>query len=218
MSRICISETAERFGVRENRINNGAISYAQELAKYISDPSTIRARTMNYWGHAPTLEACAKFREQHERERAGFKAILPDATPCDQKPFRVTMLCGPAPVERVRAERPVLCDDVPEPEPEPLWTPPDPLPLLPRDIITTIAAAFGRTYEDVTGPRRGLFIMPTRNTCYYVLRQRGMSLPKIGSFLGGRDHTAVRNGILNFEHNATPKMREVAAAFAKRDA
>lgn len=40
-------------------------SYAARLARYISDPSTIRVRTLQQWGRAPSLERCRALREKH---------------------------------------------------------------------------------------------------------------------------------------------------------
>lgn len=42
-------------------------AYASKLARYIADPSTIRARTMEFWGRAPSLERCRVLREKHSK-------------------------------------------------------------------------------------------------------------------------------------------------------
>lgn len=45
------------------------ISYAAQLASYISDPSTIRARVLDEYGRAPTIEQCRNLRAQKVREK-----------------------------------------------------------------------------------------------------------------------------------------------------
>lgn len=40
-------------------------AYASNLARYISDPSTIRARTIEWWGRAPSVERCKALRAKH---------------------------------------------------------------------------------------------------------------------------------------------------------
>ena len=44
-------------------------AYAARLAAYISDPKTIRVRTLEYYGRAPSVEQCAKLRAKAEYER-----------------------------------------------------------------------------------------------------------------------------------------------------
>ncbi len=40
-------------------------AYASNLARYISNPSTIRARTLEWWGRAPSVERCKALRDKH---------------------------------------------------------------------------------------------------------------------------------------------------------
>ena len=44
-------------------------SYAARLATYISDPSTIRARTLEYFGRAPSVEQCRNLRNVEVNKR-----------------------------------------------------------------------------------------------------------------------------------------------------
>jgi|GEM_PF-6302440 len=48
-------------------------AYAARLARYISDPSTIRARTLDQWGHAPSKEQCASLRAEAIKDRQEYR-------------------------------------------------------------------------------------------------------------------------------------------------
>jgi chromosomal replication initiation ATPase DnaA len=60
--------------------------------------------------------------------------------------------------------------------------------------------------EHLTTPRRGQLFARPRHVFMWSARRAcsGYSLPKIGKYLGGRDHTTVMHGC----HNATKVMRE----------
>lgn len=49
--------------------NLSPTSYAARLATYISDPSTIRARTLDYFGRAPSLDQCRNLRNVEVNKR-----------------------------------------------------------------------------------------------------------------------------------------------------
>lgn len=68
------------------------------------------------------------------------------------------------------------------------------------DIISEVANQFGIHKRDIVGPSRFGFLMPARFALYKVLRERGMSLPAIGRWCGGRDHTTIRYGIFRAEY------------------
>ncbi len=52
------------------------LTYAQRLASYIRDPSTIRARTLDEFGRAPSLGECANLRARYERREQREKRTL----------------------------------------------------------------------------------------------------------------------------------------------
>ena len=61
------------------------LRYAARIARYIADPSTIRARTANYYGPSrrrewPTIEQCRAYREQYNREREKFRELAENRT------------------------------------------------------------------------------------------------------------------------------------------
>lgn len=47
--------------------------YARRLASYISNPETIRLRTMQFWGRAPGIEKCAELRADALKGRDAFR-------------------------------------------------------------------------------------------------------------------------------------------------
>lgn len=49
--------------------------YAASIARYISAPSTIRARTIDAWGRAPSHDDCAKLRAEAMQENAAYQRL-----------------------------------------------------------------------------------------------------------------------------------------------
>ena len=59
-----------------------------------------------------------------------------------------------------------------------------------------MAETFGLTPADLTGRRRTADIARARQIAMYLLREEnGLSLPSIGEYLGGRDHSTVSHGV-----------------------
>jgi hypothetical protein len=53
--------------------------YAQHIAKHIKDPSTIRVRTLEHWGRAPSIEQCRAIRQRIEQaNRKDWLNLAPD--------------------------------------------------------------------------------------------------------------------------------------------
>lgn len=71
--------------------------------------------------------------------------------------------------------------------------------LNPDQIINTVAWWYGVTIEEIKSPRRPDSILPARYSCYTLLYERGLSYKKVGSIIGGRDHSTVLDGIKRFE-------------------
>ena len=69
-------------------------------------------------------------------------------------------------------------------------------PLTPDDIMRAVAARFGFTDEELTGPSRRAPLVLARQIGMYQCRElTSLSLPKIGALFGGRDHTTVMYAI-----------------------
>ena len=64
--------------------------------------------------------------------------------------------------------------------------------LTPAYVVDVVADFFGTTKENLTGKNRSRDVALPRQVAMYLLREDGgVSLPRIGQELGGRDHTTV---------------------------
>lgn len=76
-------------------------------------------------------------------------------------------------------------------------------PCSPVRTLELTAAHFGLTVADFTGRRRTAEIALARQVAMYLLRaENGLSLPAIGTMLGGRDHSTVSHGVEKIAHEA----------------
>ena len=65
----------------------------------------------------------------------------------------------------------------------------------PSDVVNAVSHFFGLNREDLTGKNRSRDVVLPRQVAMYLLREEGgVSLPRIGQELGGRDHTTVMYG------------------------
>lgn len=178
-------------------------AYARRLASYIRDASTIRARTLDMFGHAPSLDSIRGMVEFEQRERKarsehyyGGTGLIDD----DGRPWKPRSLVQPLPSKRVYVLEPQPTPG--EAEPLPL---PETLPALfsPAEIIESVAKAYGQTKADMMSRVRTRRIAHVRSAVCYVLKQRGNSFPQIGRWLGGRDHSTIIDACERFEDRAT---------------
>jgi len=66
-------------------------------------------------------------------------------------------------------------------------------------IAMRICKATGYALADVKSDRRKQDVVLIRQAImYWIARLSGKSLPEIGGYLGGRDHTTVLHGIRNY--------------------
>jgi len=69
---------------------------------------------------------------------------------------------------------------------------PQPADLKPDDVLDAVSRAFGVSNDRLLGRERTREIALPRQIAMYLLRKEGgISLPQIGEFIGGRDHTTV---------------------------
>jgi chromosomal replication initiator protein len=69
-------------------------------------------------------------------------------------------------------------------------------PVSPARILAATAEAFSLSIADLEGPRRHQPLARARQIAMYIVRETtDLSLPKIGTIFGGRDHTTVLHGI-----------------------
>jgi chromosomal replication initiator protein len=65
----------------------------------------------------------------------------------------------------------------------------------PEEVIDTVARTFGITVDSMLGRGRSRKVALPRQIAMYLLRvESNISLPQIGEYLGGRDHTTVMYG------------------------
>jgi chromosomal replication initiator protein len=65
----------------------------------------------------------------------------------------------------------------------------------PDQIVNVVAKTFGLTMERILGRDRSREVALPRQIAMYLLREdANISLPQIGTTLGGRDHTTVMYG------------------------
>lgn len=65
----------------------------------------------------------------------------------------------------------------------------------PEEVIRTVAQNFGITVDSIRGRSRSRQVALPRQIAMYLLRvESNISLPQIGEYLGGRDHTTVMYG------------------------
>jgi len=70
-----------------------------------------------------------------------------------------------------------------------------PADLTPERILAEVAQFFRFTEVDLIGRSRKRAISQARQLCMFLIREEtDTSLPKIGEFLGGRDHTTIMHG------------------------
>lgn len=66
----------------------------------------------------------------------------------------------------------------------------------PDTLLRIVAEHFQLTDKEICGRKRTKEIAGARQIAMYLLREEhGLSLPAIGTLLGGRDHSTVRYGI-----------------------
>ncbi len=64
--------------------------------------------------------------------------------------------------------------------------------LQPDDVLEAVSRAFGVSQDRILGRERTREVALPRQIAMYLLREEGgVSLPRIGDFIGGRDHTTV---------------------------
>lgn len=72
------------------------------------------------------------------------------------------------------------------------------MPISPGRILAAASESFGVSISDLESPSRKQPLARARQVAMYICRElTDLSLPKIGSLFGGRDHTTVLHGVNN---------------------
>lgn len=184
-------------GIREDAINGGLFSYSKELARYITCASTIHSYVKSRFGRAPSLEAIKEMQATHKAARIAFRRTWESLGECASDAFSYRPA---APAKEAKA-------------PEPPFI----APILPSEIIASIAGLYGCSTDDLVGTSRlRKYVLP-RCMASYVLVERGNSLSQVGRRLN-RDHTSVRYLRLQFLKRATEEERFTADRYVGRRA
>lgn len=199
-------------GICEEAMNSDASAYAGQLARYIRDISTIRARTFDQFGCSPTRSWIAQKQAEHIAERERYRAEsdkIPEID-CDAQPFKVGAMPAVFGKQRLQPDDPRLIES-PAPVVHLHST-----PRTVREVIEAVCRDLKQLPEEVLGGSRKRPLMLARRTTAYVLHKRGNSYPQIGSFLGGIDHSSIIHAVRQFDLHATDEMRAVAARYSVR--
>lgn len=206
------------------------LEYAANIARYIGDPSTIRARTLDFFGRAPSVDQCANLRqaaldrvEQFRREcearateLADRQLIHGDIFPCGherslENTFHIGNReeCRQCADERraqivrrlkVASHRVTYMAPIEFNEPRPE----DAIPadaLPSRKVVLLAAALTGLRVEQIMATNRQRHIVRVRWAIMVALKSIGtMSTTQIGNIVGLTDHTTVLYALRQAEH------------------
>lgn len=207
--RASYSPRVEWFGSSgfPDNLPSDARAYAKRLITYISDASTVYARTMNEFGKSPPKEMIRKWRAEYVAEVEGRKAAVapaPDLEYSDDADAIFAAIAERLVVDgHVKPEPLILGPAIESVVVEPAALVPGVMPTrLPPVTITEIvedcAARIGVSTEDILSRRKSNEIAHARQFAATVLRARGSSYPAVGRILGGRDHSTMMHAVKAF--------------------
>lgn len=204
-------------GIDAEKLDRGPTDYAAQLARYIRDPSTIRARCMNEWGRAPSVGEIRALMANAARERSAYRREWEklgeneaDESDFCVRPTPFAIAEQQAAIKRAANTLPFNAEAIMARK---SVAPADTF-LTSTIIISKVARVMKLTAADITGPSRLAHISRARKVVAYVLRQRGLSYPQIAARMNRNDHTTARHMAMSFEAAADERMRWIAAQFA----
>lgn len=199
-----------------------SLQYATRIARYIRDPSTVRARTLDFFGRAPSVDQCRNIiaaivrREEADKRKAERRAT--DMKDLNGK--RPTFKCGhPREDDNIAfAGDRVLCrtckaatyrkwkdsqeDLRARMQVEPVAT----QALIisaPRRVLARAAQIYGMDGEKIRSRSRLPRIVQARQAVAYAIRQRANPLEwgysRIAAFLNLTDHTTIIHAVKQAE-------------------
>ena len=186
----------------------GPLSYARHLASYISDPSKVRAHTVNNFGRGPGIDEIRRMIAEARKPVLSKGDICKLSDAYDGWDFRVRGLVTlkPEPVP----ERPRVVMQLAPTEDEPIVDP--------AGIIRAIADLYDLSYADIVTRSRFKHIVRARRAAIWVLVKRGNSMPQVARWVGLKDHTTVMHHRDVFEAQASAAERAALAKFWERAA
>ncbi|MFC0204711.1 helix-turn-helix domain-containing protein [Novosphingobium soli] len=207
--------TVDWFGVSgmPDRMPAEAQAYARRLTRYISDASTVRARTLEEFGQAPPVEKIRGWRAERVAEIEGRRAARkPDefvnmegrAANEDELEIDLDALGAAIAARLAKLE---IVDTVPAVPLRPSAAPLSPdlqqtlarpirgQPRTHREVVSHCARRFGLKAEDLLGSSRKRPVVRARQFTATLLRARGNSYPAAGRYLGNMDHSTVIHSV-----------------------
>ena len=189
-----------------------ATADARRMAKYISDPSTIRAHCMNGWGVAPPIERIRAMQDEYRNLRRDYTRTIEKPCRDDGEVKRL----GTLPLKK-----PVEVEPTPQPKPIAFALPVG-LPVAAkaeptryfsvRALIDSVADDFGISHGELIGSARTRLFVNARAVVIQILHRRGWSYSRIARAVGRNDHTTMIHSVKTFEKRAEYNA-EVAECF-----
>lgn len=186
-------------------------SYARKLAAYISDPSTIRVRTIDYFGKAPSLQKCAELRRMalhpsssDERRMARMREYNPFDCGHNKDASNTLIRDGREECKKCRRELEATATRRHKERLRRMARGKPALaisdqPLFSSDIIKAVANAFLIEPEDILSPSRQIHHVCARSVAAMLFRERGQSLPQIAQRLNRKCHSTIKNLVDTFD-------------------
>jgi Bacterial dnaA protein helix-turn-helix len=204
-------------------------TYAAHLASYIGDPSTIRARTLGAYGHAPSLDECRRFRERHlpkpklvagkplsfrcKHPRTEENTILTLAgndhcRTCDEARKLAAAAARQARIEHAERVAQAALREKRLREQQRIGEiavnrgPDYTRPRLTTDTLDRVAYMFKTTVADLQGPMRNRQLVNARAVACKVFRDAGLSYPQIARAMHKACHSSIIHLCNTFDDRA----------------
>lgn len=189
---------ATQGGIDETRLDSGPDAYADELARYIASPSTVRTRVLERFGYAPPLARIEQYRARHVELREAVRAMT--AEPVDSDALDYTpaprKITNPKEAFVQRELRAAANDAAAVPRLQVRKPPKSVKPTgVGKQVIDSVALDFFVRPHEITGGMRWPHLVDARCVVSLILRARGWSFPRIGRLLGGRDHSTIIHAV-----------------------
>lgn len=80
------------------------------------------------------------------------------------------------------------------------------------EVLAYVAHKHGCSIADLKGPRGKQALANARHEAMWMLRKLGMSYPRIGAILGGRDHSTIVHGVMKHAERTHKDLRPAGEA------
>lgn len=166
------------------------LAYAKKLVTYISDPSTVRVRVLEWFGRAPKLEKIQELRAQHEE---AVKRRYPQDADSWYEDDEPRLRNGQRPDAYRVSEQDIA-------------------------LISEMARFFGLTYDDIVGDSRKRYVQDARIAIVSILVEMGCTYLRAAILVGRSEHSTSRRAYKRLPMAAltTPKVRDAYFFYRKK--